>query len=1536
MKFSLFKLLQGLVIVLATTGVLATQSLAQTVVKRQGYCERGGQRVNTNGASSTTTVQQSLPSCTITVYLTGTVTLATLYSNAAGTTPLANPFTADATGYYFYYTTPGRYDERFSGGTAPNNIASPFTKTDIQIGAGVILSNQGVDLPIRPTINLTWPFLLGMDNATDVQTELRTNRIPSGVYNAVTDLNISADPRLYLTTTIIPVGATSVTLTGVTAETQNGIPDTATNSVYPLKYLANSTNTFKVGQGIRIPDGVAMGIDLVTTITAVNGNVITFQTAVTYNNAIDFIQHDDTGALNSFFATYTAGTLQIPDGVIPVSSFHNYTTGKDWAVELPLSSEALNHQWVIEGQGPWRSGFIMTGPGHLMKLKDNTTNNLIIDKVGFAHANRYQLQTLDNDSAGVGLYLASDNFNSEGVPQSGATNVRLKDVNFIGWRYAVFSDNLQSSQLENVMAYYCSNNISLISTSSVRGLGSQTEANANQINQTFFQYAPVSANNVSRNVTVTTAGAHNTSGTLIGTASAIVTLTVGTVSASDLYRIVKINGASVSQTEHWAMIIAVNNSTQITLSQAPWIANAGLTMTIFPKSTAHIFLNNANNIEIRGGTWQGNWQGDPAGQELYALLVYNSDEVTMDGIWIEGNGGQIGAAYKAVSSRSLAVLNSNFGGGGPTDGYGTAMILDGVTGMTIDASYIATSGTASDFNFINGTRGVKINNSTLTSGAFLEGNNTDPTANFWPVELGPGVRFLASGFSDGSMSSELNKDSLYARNELINGNYKEGLTGWSLNRPGALTAVDGGNARGLRYIRIAPSTINPEAFVTQFSQTVSIPDSVQRYYPITLGYDYYLESRGSDNGSIYNGLRVKLVFSDGTTLQYTNPSDLATGRILQRWQRQQIQARVPNAAVSRTVQVIFEAAEGSNAGIFRVANLRLTYSTRATYDDDEVISELRGGTIYNGATFRIYNAAGGGTRSVCVDNNGYLNPAVFGCASGGGAGTVTSVGYALGTTGSDLNFSGTTSPITTSGAFVLNVPNAGVGVRGVIPGSGSQSIGATWTLTNLLTTVGIQPTVDNVSTIGATNHRYNAIHLGGGGLGGLQVHGDAIDLNRVLLTYNGTTAALDASSTTTSFVWRVSTAGLAMDGSGIVTATGSGGLNTSALVTGQVAIARGGTNSTSASYSTNGAFYYDGTKFVTTATGGVGTLCLTSASGGAPTWGACSGSTATALSSITAAAAGNTINSGDNSQVWNWTLTTSGAKGFRFSENSASAAAGTPVLIAIDTLSTSTVNPFQVTAQGTANGVRVNTAGLLARIGTGDIRASEVYLDNAGTGVFTVQQVINETLTNDRTLTFTLNDGNKVINMGGNLTLASSFTTVGANALTFTTGGVSNATIPVGTITLADLTSTQTFTNKTLTSPVINVGSDATGDVYYRNAGIFTRLAIGSSGQCLTVSVGVPAWASCSGSSSLPSIIRIAGSNHTMTTEWMVAIDTLGTNRTLTPPSAASNTNKIIGGCKSAEDGTIATVTFNTVYLLTSPGSCQWLYSNGTSWIPYY
>jgi len=97
-----------------------------------GYCQQGGHTVLTASVSSTNKVQESYPSCTVKVFLTGTTTLATLFSDPAGTISLSNPFTADVHGYYSFYTAFATYDINFSGST----ITVPFTLGGVPIGVG--------------------------------------------------------------------------------------------------------------------------------------------------------------------------------------------------------------------------------------------------------------------------------------------------------------------------------------------------------------------------------------------------------------------------------------------------------------------------------------------------------------------------------------------------------------------------------------------------------------------------------------------------------------------------------------------------------------------------------------------------------------------------------------------------------------------------------------------------------------------------------------------------------------------------------------------------------------------------------------------------------------------------------------------------------------------------------------------------------------------------------------------------------------------------------------------------------------------------------------------------------------------------------------------------------------------------------------------------------------------------------------------------------------------------------------------------------
>ncbi len=139
-------MLKNKLILLAMLLGLSIPSLAANQ-RAFGYCEDGGQTVTTQGLPSTTKVQRSYPSCQIDVYLTGTTTHATIYSDTSNT-PLANPFTAASDGYWFWYAADGTYDVKLSMGgiTTPFTRAGYFLNTSTGGGGGTPSGPAGGDL----------------------------------------------------------------------------------------------------------------------------------------------------------------------------------------------------------------------------------------------------------------------------------------------------------------------------------------------------------------------------------------------------------------------------------------------------------------------------------------------------------------------------------------------------------------------------------------------------------------------------------------------------------------------------------------------------------------------------------------------------------------------------------------------------------------------------------------------------------------------------------------------------------------------------------------------------------------------------------------------------------------------------------------------------------------------------------------------------------------------------------------------------------------------------------------------------------------------------------------------------------------------------------------------------------------------------------------------------------------------------------------------------------------------------------------------
>jgi hypothetical protein len=163
-------------------------------------------------------------------------------------------------------------------------------------------------------------------------------------------------------------------------------------------------------------------------------------------------------------------------------------------------------------------------------------------------------------------------------------------------------------------------------------------------------------------------------------------------------------------------------------------------------------------------------------------------------------------------------------------------------------------------------------------------------------------------------------------------------------------------------------------------------------------------------------------------------------------------------------------------------------------------------------------------------------------------------------------------------------------------------------------------------------------------------------------------------------------------------------------VTGTLPMNNGGTNSTGASFSTNGGVYFDGTKLVSSPTGGAGTLCFVSTGGGTPVWGSCAGSAGASWSALTNPTGNLSLSMGANTTTFTWGAAT-GASVNPFTVTDTASNTGTGDLVLIKTASSSALNPLRVTAGGTANGVEMSTAGVLAAIGTGGITATATTLN---------------------------------------------------------------------------------------------------------------------------------------------------------------------------------------------------------------------------------
>lgn len=153
-----------------------------------------------------------------------------------------------------------------------------------------------------------------------------------------------------------------------------------------------------------------------------------------------------------------------------------------------------------------------------------------------------------------------------------------------------------------------------------------------------------------------------------------------------------------------------------------------------------------------------------------------------------------------------------------------------------------------------------------------------------------------------------------------------------------------------------------------------------------------------------------------------------------------------------------------------------------------------------------------------------------------------------------------------------------------------------------------------------------------------------------------------------------------------------------------------------------------------------------------------------------------------------------------------------PVLRVVTNVASSATG-ISVTGNAAGSGVTITalSSGTNESIAINPKGTGTVNIGGTGTGVLGLIDTdqthylnitVGSNLTADRNFTITTGDAARTLSMSGNITAAADFITSGANSLTLTTTGSTNVTLPT-TGTLSTLAGSETFTNKTLTSPVL-------------------------------------------------------------------------------------------------------------------------------------
>lgn len=269
--------------------------------KAQGWCEQGNQLVVTpQTPNSTTKVQRSYPACTITVYNSGTITLAAIYSDNSGTA-LSNPFTAQMTnGMWSFYSDNGRYDITLSG----SGISVPYSIGDVSLfdaSTSNFVTGASTLTSIGSVAIVSSAGLLGQDSSALCVDPIAHRVRIGGCPNASYSFDVGSTMRLKNQST----GATTFTLNA------GGIQ----GSSYLFR-VADNSDTFQSGvdstYSFLAPKFYDSSANNSFALTAALGLQLNNTSPITFSSTTSYFGTKDVG-----IGRASAGRILIYDGINP-------------------------------------------------------------------------------------------------------------------------------------------------------------------------------------------------------------------------------------------------------------------------------------------------------------------------------------------------------------------------------------------------------------------------------------------------------------------------------------------------------------------------------------------------------------------------------------------------------------------------------------------------------------------------------------------------------------------------------------------------------------------------------------------------------------------------------------------------------------------------------------------------------------------------------------------------------------------------------------------------------------------------------------------------------------------------------------------------------------------------------------------------------------------------------------------------------------------------------------------------------------------